>query len=93
MADLVGAVCEPRSFIHLAFYFLEGYGGDWMNWEIVEIGDVSTWRAKVKGGWFVRTVCSIFHSSGGVGSAPFTYSESSFFYPDTNHEWILEAKR
>jgi hypothetical protein len=44
--------------------------------------DVS--RAKVFGGWVVRTICT---HTGNVNTA---ISESSIFVPDPNHEWEIE---
>jgi len=57
-------------------------------WEqICEIGTLSTLRAKVFGGWLVRTVAWT-HRWGDQQIQ--SLSESSVFVSDPNHEWEIE---
>ena len=58
-------------------------------WEYILIGDheTTTKRAKVIGGWIVRTESVMVHHLGQQNSSR---SEALVFVPDPNHEWAIE---
>lgn len=57
---------------------------EWEN--LCTIGDMGTSRAKVIGGWIVRSVAWSKRDHDWT----FHLSESSVFVPDPNHEWTIE---
>lgn len=58
-------------------------------WEkICSHGDMATMRARVFGGWIVRTVCWTKEWTANVMRG---VAESSVFVPDPKHEWEIEG--
>lgn len=55
--------------------------------EVVAFGECSTQRAKVFGGWIVRTVS--WTKRWGNDQVQ-SLAESSVFIPDANHEWKIK---
>lgn len=62
-----------------------------MEWE-----QIDEWheRAKVFGGWIVKTNSSVFHLDNGVsqGGEGWDWRISTCFVPDVKHEWQLTGK-
>ena len=60
-----------------------------LNWEDVEDNFASVQRAKVFGGWIVKSIQDVLVSLHEEQPATHGYEwrESMVFVPDTNHEW------
>lgn len=59
-----------------------------MNWEQI---DNYTQRAKVFGGWIVKSLVDVVHNLPDRGmQGGYDCRESICFVPDKNYEWVLE---
>ncbi len=54
---------------------------EWVEIDFIEDAEIRTWRAKVIGGWLVRTEC---------WDKDMGQSESMVFLPDLKHEWEIK---
>ncbi|MCP3681824.1 MAG: hypothetical protein GY861_03965 [bacterium] len=62
-----------------------------MQWEEIE---TNLERAKVPGGWLVRTYTDVFHLDNGMssGGEGWDWRVAMTFVPDANHEWVISEE-